>query len=216
MLEQSVYAVGDDEVRRLVAARGWATIVSGRPQPVVSHLPVVLDADVPDGLTLLGHLARTDAQAHELGRHDVVVVVEGPDGYVSPTFYEAGPYVPTWNFVVAHLHGRPEVLDEHETWTVLERTVAHFEAARPVPWRLGGVDEYARSIAPYTTGFRLTPTRVVGKAKLSQDKPAEVIDRVIRALEHDPVHARPELAAAMAEHGLSTATKGEDGYVGLR
>ncbi|WP_067804649.1 hypothetical protein [Actinomadura formosensis] len=44
------------------------------------------------------------------------------------------------------------------------------------------VEGYARSIAPYTAGFRLRPTRVVGDHKLSQDKPAEIVQRVIDGL----------------------------------
>lgn len=200
MLEQPVYAAAEGDVRDLVRTRGWALLVTGTPAPVVSHLPIVLEpttSGAPGELTVLGHVARADAELHELGQHDVVLVVEGPDGYVSPSFYAATPYVPTWNFVVAHLHGRPELLDAEETWDVLVRTVDHFEAARPEPWRLDGVTDYARSIAPYTTGFRLTPTRVVGKAKLSQDKPSAIVDRVIDALDSDAVHGNPALADAM-------------------
>ena len=203
MLEQPVYAVPDEDVRDLIISRGWALLVSGGPAPVVSHLPIVLAPPTPDSpeqLTVLGHLARADAELHELGQHDVVLVVEGPDGYVSPSFYAAGPYVPTWNFVVAHLHGRPELLDAEETWDVLVRTVEHFEDQRAEPWQLDTVTDFARSIAPYTCGFRLTPTRTVGKAKLSQDKPAEVVGRVIEALDDDAVHGNPALAAAMRVH----------------
>jgi transcriptional regulator len=161
-----------------------------------------LEGDDPQDLTVLGHLARADAEQHELGRHEVVVIIEGADGYISPTFYSAGTFVPTWNFVVAHLHGTPQVLDAEETWTILERTVARFESERPEPWRLDTVDEYARSIAPYTTGFRLTPSRVVSKAKLNQDKPAAIIERVVTALENDKVHGNEALAHAMRSRGL--------------
>jgi transcriptional regulator len=143
-----------------------------------------------DGLVVLGHLARTDAGLHELGQHDVVVVVQGPHGYVSPTFYKGGPYVPTWNFVVAHLHGRPSLLDGDETYGLLERTVDHFE---PTPWRLNKVSDYAHRIAGGVTGFRLVPDRVVGKAKLSQDKPAEDVSGVVAAL----AETNPLLATAM-------------------
>ena len=210
MLEQPVYAASDGDVRDLVRERGWALLVTGTTVPVVSHLPIVLERATPSApgeVTVLGHLARADAEVHELGRHDVVLVVEGPDGYVSPSFYAATPYVPTWNFVVAHLHGRPELLDAEETWDVLARTVDHFESARPEPWRLDGVTDYARSIAPHTTGFRLTPTRVVGKAKLSQDKPDTIVERVIHALDSDAVHGNPALAAAMRTHAARAAAR---------
>ncbi|MEY9845537.1 FMN-binding negative transcriptional regulator [Streptacidiphilus sp. MAP5-3] len=202
MLEQPLYALTDpDELRSLIAGRGWATLVSAVPDgaPVVSHVPVILDPDRDDA-TVLGHLAREDAELHELGRHRTVLVFEGPNGYISPSFYESGPYVPTWNFVVAHLHGTPEILSPDETYEVLDRTVDHFEAARPTPWRLPEVEEYARRIAPGTTGFRLTPSRVVAKAKLSQDKPHETAQNVVNALRRDEdVHRNPALAEAMSK-----------------
>jgi transcriptional regulator len=192
VLEQRIFAMNDlTELRDVVAAFGWATMVTATPDRglVVSHLPIVVDSSA-DGLVVLGHLARTDAGLHELGQHDVVVVVQGPHGYVSPTFYKGDPYVPTWNFVVAHLHGRPSLLDGDETYGLLERTVDHFE---PTPWRLNKVSDYAHRIAGGVTGFRLTPDRVVGKAKLSQDKPAEDVSGVVAAL----AETNPLLATAM-------------------
>ncbi|MZD10430.1 FMN-binding negative transcriptional regulator [Streptomyces sp. SID5785] len=205
MLEQDTYALTDpEEQRSLIRGHGWATLITARDgSPVVSHLPVLLDedggeADPAAPLAVVGHLARADAELHRLGEHPVTLVIQGPHGYVSPSMYDAAtPYVPTWNFVVAHLHGEPEVLDADATYDVLRRTVDHFEAERPRPWRLDGVTPYARSIAPYTTGFRLTPTRVVAKHKLSQEKPHDVVARVVAALGGDDPHANPELADAM-------------------
>lgn len=198
MLEQDTYALTDPaELRALIAAHGWATLVTaGDGGLVVSHLPVLPDPST-GGLAVLGHLARTDAREHRLGEREVVLVVQGPHGYVSPSMYGAAPYVPTWNYVVAHLHGRPEVLDDTATFEVLGRTVDHFESRRPAPWRLTSVPQYARRIAPHTTGFRLRPDRVVGKRKLSQDKPLDVALRVATVLDGDDVHHNTELAAAM-------------------
>lgn len=194
-----MYAIDDPRVlRELVAAHGWAILVSVSDggKPVVSHLPVIPDPASP-GPAVLGHLAREDAEEHGLGRRPVVIVVEGPEGYVSPTLYRAGPYVPTWNFVVLHLHGTPQVLSPEETYRVLSDTVDHFEAGRPEPFRLGSVEEYAHRIAPAVTGFRLVPDRAVGKAKLSQEKPAEIVERVIEALDGGGAYGNPALAGAM-------------------
>ncbi|GLI01798.1 FMN-binding negative transcriptional regulator [Phytohabitans aurantiacus] len=196
MLEQKRYAITDEaEIQALVRDQGWATLVTGTPAGLaVSHLPVVPESD---SLVVLGHLARADADLHELGRHEVALVVQGPHGYISPSWYTGGPYVPTWNFVVAHLYGRPEVLDADETYRVLDRTVDHFERHRPSPWRLDSVSGYAHRIAGGTVGFRLRPDRVVGKVKLSQDKPAGDVASVVAALDRDPTHANPALAEAM-------------------
>jgi transcriptional regulator len=192
-------------LRSLVEEHPWATIVTSASDGtlVVSHLPLVLD-DRSDGVTVLGHLARTDAEEHRLGARPVVVIVAGPHGYVSPSFYRTDePYVPTWNYVVLHLHGRPELLDASGTYDVLDRTVDRFETRRTSPWRLDSVREYADSLLPFVTGFRLVPERVVGKAKLSQDKPQGVTARVAAALETDRDHGQPDLAAFMRRHGAT-------------
>jgi len=185
-------------LRDLVRANPWVTMITaiGEGTPVISHLPVLLEDDA-EGISVVGHLGRPDDRSHRLGKVDTTLVVYGPHGYVSPTWYGVGGYVPTWNYVVAHLTGRPQVLDADETFDVLRRTCDRFEDERPEPWRLATEESYARRIAPATAGFRLVATRIEAKAKLSQDKPAEVAARVVAALDDDPVHAQPALAEAM-------------------
>jgi transcriptional regulator len=205
MLAQPDYAWPGSyaDQRRLIAEHPWATLVSATSAGlVVSHLPV-LPAPGTDAVEIIGHLARTDAEEHELGRCDVVLIVQGEHGYISAGWYVGGPYVPTWNYVVAHLHGRPEILDADLTYDVLERTVDHFETQRPKPFVLESVAEYAAGLAPHVTGFRLVPQRVVAKSKLSQDKPAADLEAVLRGLEDpDDVHADARLAAAMRAGGI--------------
>ncbi|UUU36282.1 FMN-binding negative transcriptional regulator [Streptomyces sp. CA-210063] len=149
----------------------------------------------------LGHLARADARKHELGSHEVVVVLQGPHGYISPTWYEETPHVPTWNFTVLHVHGRPEVLGPADTYDVLSATVDHFEDRFPQPWRLARVEAYAHriAVAVAVTGFRLPATTVTAKAKLSQDEREEVVLRLAEALETGRPYAGPELARAMRD-----------------
>ncbi|MEV2230063.1 FMN-binding negative transcriptional regulator [Streptomyces phaeochromogenes] len=209
MLEQEIFRVTDPgRIRDLARAHPWATLISHTPDRglVVSHLPVLVDdprqdaGDTRDaGCTLLGHLARTDARKHELGSHEVVVVIQGPHGYISPSWYEETPHVPTWNFTVLHVHGRPEVLDPTDTYDVLSATVDHFEDRLPEPWRLARVESYAHRIAAAVTGFRLPATKVTAKAKLSQDEREEIALRLAGALESRRPYAVPELARAMRD-----------------
>ena len=137
---------------------------------------------------------------HELGRHEVLVIVQGPHGYISPGWYDANPAVPTWNFVTAHLHGTPELLDADENLRVLEALVDHFEDAMPEPRRMRGTvanSEYADRIAAGTVGLRIPITRFVAKNKMSQNRPDETVDRIIAELEGDGPYASPALAAEM-------------------
>jgi transcriptional regulator len=58
---------------------------------------------------------------------------------------------------------------------------------------------YAERIQSGTVGIRLTPTSVTAKAKLSQNRPAHIVDSVIEHLEGDGPYAQPALAALMRE-----------------
>ena len=200
MLDQPEHRLSDVAViREVIERNAWATIASaaGDRAPVVSPLPVLLDPEDPQGVTILTHIATADAVLHDLGQRRVVIVVNGPNGYISPSFYAGGPYVPTWNFVTIQLEGMPEILDAPETFDILSATVDHFERDRAEPWALLAVDGYAHRIAPGATGFRLRPDRIRAKAKLNQDKPAVDIDSVIGHLRTDAVHGNQDLADTM-------------------
>ncbi|GAA2232626.1 FMN-binding negative transcriptional regulator [Herbiconiux moechotypicola] len=186
------------EVARLVRENPWATIVSSTSNGLIaSHYPVLLD-ETAEGLVLLSHVGRPDERLHEWGSHEVMVVVQGPHGYISPGWYDANPAVPTWNFVTAHLYGVPELLGADENLRVLENLVDHFEDALPSPRRMRGTLEnsaYADRISAGTVGFRLPVTRFTAKVKMSQNRPPETVERIVTELEGDGPYASRDLAA---------------------
>jgi transcriptional regulator len=200
-------------VKRLIREHPWMTIVSHTDTAglVASHYPVLLD-ETADGIVLLTHVGRPDELVHELGRHEVMVIVQGPHGYISPGWYDADPAVPTWNFVTAHLHGTPELLAADENLRVLEALVDHFEVPMPEPRRMRGTaanSAYADRIASGTVGLRIPITRFVAKNKMSQNRPAETVDRIIAELEGDGPYASPALAAEMRRtHEVLRAARG--------
>jgi len=189
-----------DEIRRIVDANPWATIVSNGPDGLVSsHYVVLLDED-RDDLTIVGHVGRPDDLIHGMGERELLVVFQGPHGYISPGWYGDVQAVPTWNYTAVHLAGIPEILDDEENLAVLDRLVDRFEGRMSDPrrmWERPNDPAFVTRLASGTVGFRLTPTRVVAKRKLSQNKPAETVDAVIEALESGGPYTHPELAAEM-------------------
>lgn len=188
------------ELRRLIDDNPWMTLVSHTPDGLVaSHYAMLLDED-RDDLTIVGHVGKPDDMIHGLGERELLVVVQGPHGYISPGWYGDVAAVPTWNFVSAHLSGVPEVLTPTENLAVLDRLVARFEGRMPDPrlmWERPNDPAYIERLERGTAGFRLTPTRVVAKRKLSQNKAAEVVETVIAELTGDGPYANPVLAAEM-------------------
>ena len=95
------------ELRRLIDQNPWMTLVSDTPDGLVaSHYAVLLDED-RDDLTIVGHVGKPDDMIHGLGQRELLVVVQGPHGYISPGWYGDVQSVPTWNFVSAHLYRHP-------------------------------------------------------------------------------------------------------------
>jgi transcriptional regulator len=188
------------ELRRLIEQNPWATLVSSTSDGLVaSHYAVLLDED-RDDLTIVGHVGKPDDLIHGLGERELLVVVQGPHGYISPGWYGDVPAVPTWNFTTVHLSGVPELMSTAENLAVLDRLVARFEAEMPSPrlmWERPNDADFITRLGRGTVGFRLVPTRVVAKRKLSQNRPVEVVDAVIAGLEGDGPHRNPPLAAEM-------------------
>lgn len=201
------------ELRRVIDDNPWMTLVSQTPDGLVaSHYAVLLDED-RDDLTIVGHVGKPDDAIHGLGERDLLVVVQGPHGYISPGWYGDVPSVPTWNFVSVHLSGIPAILSPEENLRVLDRLVARFESALPQPrlmWQAPNDEEYVRRLERGTVGFRLTPTKVVAKRKLSQNKSDEVVDTIIAELEAGASpYADPRLPAEMRRaHDAIRAARG--------
>lgn len=201
MRQNPSFALADPgELRRLVRENPWATFVSSTSNGLVaSHYPVILD-ETREELALLSHVGRPDEQLHELGEHELLVIVQGPHGYISSGWYDENPAVPTWNFVTAHFSGVPELLSDEENLDVLARLVDHFEDELPSPRRMRGTlqdAQYAERIVSGTVGLRLTPTRVVAKQKMSQNRPDHIVDSIMSELAGDGPYASAGLLREM-------------------
>lgn len=186
------------EVKRLLRGNPWMTYVSPASTGLVSsHYATLLEETGDDTISLVSHFGRPDEVAHELGQHEVLVIAQGPHGYISPAWYAEGDFVPTWNHVTAHLYGVPEILGDEENFEVLGRLVDHFEQRMPHPVSLEIDEEKARRIARGTLGLRIRVTRFDARAKLSQNKTPEVREAIMTALESGGPYSDPALAAEM-------------------
>ena len=141
----------DDSVRDLLRHHGAADLVTSTADGLVATLlPFVYDEPSADGDQgrLLGHVARNNDQWRLPALGEALVIVRGPDAYVSPAWYatkrEHGRVVPTWNYVTAHVHGRLVVHDD-PAWVeaLVRRLTAKHEGRRDEPW---SVDDAPRPL----------------------------------------------------------------------
>jgi transcriptional regulator len=183
-------------VRRLIRENPWAILVSANDgELIASHYPILLDEEADD-LTILTHVGRPDERIHGFGESEIMLIVQGAHGYISPSWYAPGAIrAPTWNFSVAHCYGVPEILGEAENLDTLARLVEHFERHVPEPMLLES--DGGAQLAKGTVGLRLAITRFVCKLKLSQDKDPVSRGQVLAALRAPGRYHHPELADDM-------------------
>lgn len=178
----------------------FATVVANAAGGLVAnHLPFELVGGV-----LHGHVAR----GNELARLDgaeVLLVFQGPDGYISPNWYptkqETHREVPTWNYAVVHVHGRLRVIDD-AAWlrSLLETLTDRHEAGQPQPWKVSDApDDHIEKSLRAIVGLEVAIERIEGKFKLNQNHPARNRLGVIAGLRERDGDGDAELAALMAQ-----------------
>ena len=117
-----------------------------------------------------------------------MAIFAGPDAYVSPRWYEAktidGKVVPTWNYVTVQVPGRLVVHDDPD-WTLrlVSDLTEHFESAFDAPWAVTDAPaDYVQTMLRGIVGIELVDIEIVGKSKLSQNRPREDQRRVAAGL----------------------------------
>ena len=152
---------------------------------VASHIPFLVERHGEE-LHLLCHLARPNPQVEELRQGgEGLAIFSGPHAYVSPSWYAAGPSVPTWNYVDVHAYGTVRLVEDGD-WLrrLLRRLSDRHEASSPDPWRMQDLPEsYLKGMLKGIIGLDITVARLEGKYKLSQNRREVERPRIIAELE---------------------------------
>ena len=185
------FAVAEEDVSELLHRHGAADLVTVTADGLVAtFLPFVFDPDIGDHGRLLGHVARNNDQWRRPAVGESLVIVRGPDAYISPSWYatkaEHGRVVPTWNYVTAHVHGRLVVHDD-PAWveSLVRRLTEKHESERNRPWSVDDApDRFVAGQLRAIVGVELIISRIEAKAKLSQNRSPADIDGVIEGLDN--------------------------------
>ncbi|MCW9584165.1 MULTISPECIES: FMN-binding negative transcriptional regulator [Klebsiella] len=108
-----------------IDAYSFGLVVS--PSLNASHLPFILDRSSSSQGILLSHMARANPLWKEFDGQRVLAIFQGPHSYVSPTWYQTAPAVPTWNYTSVHCYGNVSLLSVDELRIVMEALVHKFE-----------------------------------------------------------------------------------------
>ncbi len=182
---------------------------NGRSGMDANHIPFHLSRDEGPSGILHCHVARANPVWQDIATGDAVLVVfRAADAYISPNWYpskrETKKQVPTWNYRVAHAHGRATIRDdERYVRTVIARLTKTHESPQPDPWKMSDSPrDYMDMMVKNIVGIEIEITQLVGKLKLSQNKEARDILEAGETLKR---RGNAEIGDAMLAFGTEKA-----------
>jgi len=188
---------------QLIAEYPLATIVGSlENQLEINHLPLMLSSD---RTKLYGHIARVNPLVKVAGSSNtsVTAIFNGPQAYVTPAWYpskkETGKVVPTWNYAVVHAQGNIKLIEDAQ-WLrshVAQMTNIH-EPTYQSNWKLDDAPEdYVQMMLKAIIGIEIEVKSLVGKFKLSQNRPAQDYAAVVETIEKSPLEVLQEMRKYM-------------------
>ncbi|MFZ2988681.1 FMN-binding negative transcriptional regulator [Ideonella sp.] len=130
------------------------------------------------GGTLIGHVARANPLWRAAAGQSVLAVFQGPQAYISPNWYpskqsEGGKVVPTWNYSVVQARGVLRLVEEPaELLKILHTLTDQHESRQAHPWSVDDAPAgYIAALQKAIVGFRIEVSELVGKWKVSQNRP---------------------------------------------
>ena len=174
----------DREAMRAFATEiGFGMLFAATPDgPRVAHIPFVfLDED-----RIGFHVARGNGISRGLEGTEALFVVNGPDAYISPDWYELSDQVPTWNYLTLEMQGTVTKMDRETLIAQADALSLQHEtrlAPKPVWTREKMADGLFEKMLGGIFGFEMRVTAMRGTAKLGQNKTPEARANVADALD---------------------------------
>jgi transcriptional regulator len=94
--------------------------------------------------------------------------------------------VPTWNYAVVHVYGKPSIVDEAQLKQIVLDTTAKYESTMPKPWTIPLSEKEMDGMLKAIVGFKIDIARVEAKFKLGQNRSDEDQEKMLRSLQAAP------------------------------
>ena len=187
-----------DLLETLIDQIGFGMVFAQTPDgPRVAHVALL---STGDGAVQF-HLSRGNALAKHLAESTALVVVNGPDGYVSPRWYSDPAQVPTWNYVALELEGRVRRMDADATLALITDLSDKHEARvrEGQPWTMDKLPpERLRAMLAGIVGFEMEVQVWRETLKLSQNKSADEREKLAAGLESEGAAGIAQLMRTLA------------------
>jgi transcriptional regulator len=160
-----------EQIRAFLQQHYFGVLLSNSQDLLYSPLPFLFDWQ-ENQLTAFCHLARNNPQLQQIAEQQqagqqVQILIMGPHAFVAADCYGQAQAVSTWNYSLVELKGTAFMLNTEQTLALVRRQES-FSAPD-----LQQSEDYQQKLVQAICGLRIEISSMVGKMKLSQNKPAE-------------------------------------------
>jgi len=169
-----------EKLQQYIRDYGFGLVVIADHEGIeANHVPFHLSVDGNNTLGYLQcHLARSNPVWQRMqGGVRVLAVFQGPDAYVSPSWYptkaETGRVVPTWNYLAIHAQGSARIIQD-PIWLKhhLRQLTDQHESHMAAPWSVDDAPmDFTDRLVKAIVGVEIKLEALTGKLKASQNQP---------------------------------------------
>ncbi|HTR00971.1 MAG TPA: FMN-binding negative transcriptional regulator [Candidatus Acidoferrum sp.] len=164
----------------LIRAHPLGALVVATPQGLeANHMPFHLSLDGEGKAVLRAHTPKQNPlwQQQLPSDAEALVIFQSVDTYITPSWYPSkhahGQAVPTWNYAVVHAYGPIRFITDKD-WLLPHVTALtdEHEAKHALPWQVTDAPaDYIDKMLSNIVGIEIPVTRLLGKWKMSQNRP---------------------------------------------
>jgi len=175
--------VGAADIDRLIREFPLAWVIIGSDDPEAHAVPLVPDSDGPPLRHLIGHIPKAGKLAARLrDTKRALLLFQGPQGYLSPSWLSNRDWAPTWCSATAQITADITLMPE-ATAAALRHMVAVLEQGRADPWDVTEMGARFDHLAERVVAIHCEVLSVRPRFRLAQDENDDVFRELLRPLD---------------------------------
>lgn len=178
-------------MKEIISENSFALLISSVEKIRATHAMMILNEDNPEEIYLESHISRANPQAKALQNGDEVLCdFLGAHTYISSSWYDH-INVSTWNYEAVQIYGKIELMNHDELYCHLEKLTSKYENFQQCPMMVKDMGkEFVEKEMKGAFGFKIIPTEIFIKQKLSQNRKENDFQNIISHLENADDDAR--------------------------
>jgi transcriptional regulator len=186
MLLPRIFKSEDFELlKEIIEENSFSSLIIHKDRIISTKAMMLVNGIEKDDFFIETHLNRANPVARNIKKIDKEVLCDftGAHTYISSSWYDH-INVSTWNYEAVQIYGNVEVMSDDELYNHLKKLTDKYEPSQKCPMTVEKMGkDFVEKEMKGALGFKIIPTEIKIKQKLSQNKDETNFKRVIENLE---------------------------------